>query len=167
MARKRQNYTQGGERVGRSKMVVGGKVMMPDGTKGTVRNVFGPPKSRRAVIVSEGGQSYNMRVADLTPTAGRPTQHSAAPMSGQLSEAVARGQAPDSSGKHRAPMPERVLNKLKGLGVIGGGANEGVVDPSFEPDLVDVTNKRPGSDGNYRNGGFVRVSRKSSFKGVF
>ena len=164
MSQKRQNYTQGGERVGRSKMVVGGKVVMPDGTQGTVRNVFGPPKSRRAVVVSEGGQSYNMRVADLKPTAGRPTQHSAAPRTGQLSEAVARGQAPDSSGKHRAPMPERVLNKLKGLGVVGG-SNENVIDPSFEPDLVDVTNKRPGSDGNYRFGGLVR--RKSSFKGVF
>jgi len=83
----------------------------------------------------------------------------------KLDPKVAKGRKKDAKGKRRTPMPSHVFNKLKALGVIGGGSNEGVVDPRFEPDLVDIKNKRPGSDGNYRFGGLVK--RKSSFKGVF
>ena len=85
----------------------------------------------------------------------------------KLDPAVARGEKPDTKGKYRTPMPKHIFEKLKGMGVIGGGSNDDVVDPRFEPDLVNITNKRPGSDGEYSQGGFVRARRKNSFKGVF
>lgn len=89
---------------------------------------------------------------------------------GKLSESVARGEAKDAKGKYRSPMPKSVLEKLKGMGVVtGGGSNKETIDPRFEPDLYDIEFERPGydADQDYKNGGFVRVKRKSSFKGVF
>ena len=163
MARSRGSYTRGGERVGRSKMVVGGKVSMPDGTIGTVQRVFGDSKSRRAVVITDGG-SYNVPVSELKPTAGRPRQETVRPSSGTLDPEVARGEKPDSKGKYRAPIPDRVFQKLQAMGRIGGGSNDEIIDPMTQLDLVDIKTKRPGGD-SYRFGGLVR--RKNSFKGVF
>ena len=169
MARNRGNYTQGGERVGRSKMVVGGKVSMPDGTIGTVQRVFGDSKSRRAVVVTEGG-SYNLPVSQLKPTAGRPQQQTVRSSTGTLDPEVARGEKPDSKGKYRTPMPEKAFQRLQAMGVIAPPSNpastrEGSRRMAGAASAIDKAFIDDG--GKYSKGGFVHARRKGTFKGTF
>lgn len=56
MARKKTTTKR---RVRNTKIVVGGRVILPDGTKGVVRNVFGSTKSPRATVVTSEGKSVN------------------------------------------------------------------------------------------------------------
>ena len=168
MAKRRKRPTE--RRVRSTKIVVGGQVTLPDGTKGMVRNVFGSTKNPGATVVTSEGKPVYAPFSQLTPTAGRPVVTPVKATPGTMSEAVARGQVPDSKGNIRNPMPERVLQKLMEKGVItrgGGGTDEsGLFDPSPGPKLVNVR-KRTNDDDDipFSSGGIVRY--KSSFKGTF
>ena len=178
-------------RIGKSKLVQGGRVQLSDGTRGYIQRVLTPPqkgqgktrsggtKNRRAIVLGDDGKSYNVRAADIKPMAGRPT---AQPVytnpTGQLDPKVALGQKPDARGNVRSAMPAHVFNKLVAMGKIGGGGSEGgVYDPTVGPDLIDVRKEVDDDDDfevPFRKGGavkskrgFSRVRRKSSFKGVF
>lgn len=154
-------------RIGNSKLVQGGRVLLPDGEGGYIQRVITPTqtKSRRAIVIGDNGQSYNVRASEITPVAGRPTERSVkTTTTGKLPENVARGLAPDAKGNVRAPMPKNVINKLIALGKIqtGGGGGGGAPEPSFGPDLLDPTSEKPD---RFKYGGLVK--RKSSFKGTF
>lgn len=161
MARKKTTTKR---RVRNTKIVVGGRVILPDGTKGVVRNVFGSTKSPRATVVTSEGKSVNAPFSQLTPTAGRPVENPVKSRPGTLSEAVARGQVPDAKGNTRNPMPEKVLQKLMQKGVITRDES-GLFDPSLGPKIVNVRKRIDDDDIPFSSGGIVRG--KSSFKGIF
>ena len=168
MAKRQKRPTE--RRVRNTKIVIGGQVILPDGRKGIVRNVFGSTKNPGATVVTSEGKPVYAPFSQLTPTAGRPVVTPVKATPGTISEAVVRGQVPDYSGRFRDPIPEKGFQKLIEKGVLtrgGGGTDEsGLFDPSPGPKLVNVR-KRTNDDDDipFSSGGIVR--RKSSFKGTF
>lgn len=126
-----------------AKLEVGDKVTLNDGTKGTFQGMTGSQRNRRAVVETSDGK-VTTRISNIKG------------QSGQLSQAQAKGEA----GTGRRPMSPSTYAKLSDKGIIEGkrrmAGAASVLDEAFMDD-----------GGKYAQGGFVRVKRKGSFKGIF
>jgi len=178
-AKLRKNRRVTERRVRDTKIVIGGTAM--DKTTGEKFTILKPASAQTntknpsyIVKSAETGQKTRLSASQLSPTAGRPvvTPSRTSP-TGMLSELVAKGQVPDSSGKLRQDMGKKNLDRLKALGkIVGGVSNEsGVFDPFEGPKLITreriikprIKLKVPKT--KFSSGGIV--FRKNSFKGIF
>ena len=178
-AKLRKNRRVTERRVRDTKIVIGGTAM--DKTTGEKFTILKPASAQTntknpsyIVKSAETGQTTRLLASQLSPTAGRPVvAPSRTSPTGMLSELVAKGQVPDSSGKLRQDMGKKNLDRLKALGkIVGGVSNEsGVFDPFEGPKLITreriikprIKLKVPKT--KFSSGGIV--FRKNSFKGIF
>jgi len=146
-----------------------------DQVKGTIR-LDGLGKNGDMVqVVGKNGKSTMLYRDQLNTAAGRPVKKPVkATPGGGLPEDVARGKAPDSTGKTRKPIPEKVLNKLQNKGIIkgggGGGGGDFIVQANnlnnlFSDYMLKDFNGGSRKKRRFSSGGVV--TRKNSFKGTF
>jgi|OM-RGC.v1.026677321 hypothetical protein len=131
-----------------AKLEVGDKVTLNDGTKGTFQGMTGSQRNRRAVIETSEGK-VTTRISNIKG------------QSGQLSQAQASG----APGTGRKPMKPSTYAKLRDKGVIADSPRSGKRRMAGAASVIDEAFIEDG--GKYAQGGFVRVKRKGSFKGIF
>lgn len=136
-----------------AKLEVGDKVTLNDGTKGTFQGMTGSQRNRRAVVETTEGK-VTTRISNI------------AGQSGQLSHEKATGAA----GTGRKPMKASTYAKLADKGVIAeprsaSSSRSGQRRMAGAASVMDEAFMEDG--GKYAQGGYVRVKRKGSFKGIF